>query len=160
LRFFAGGFFVAFGLARGFFMPGFRPPFRFAARFFAPVFRAPLRLTARELNSAQRAAERLDFALVVVLLVFGELDEFQNFFHLFERLFEGFNDMADFVCGFGHGRKILLMARFIGRWPFRASRVNGPLLGSLLYGRRFGRVFLGCRCGWFVRGGYRGRGMD
>jgi len=37
-----------------------------------------------------------------VLLVFGKFDEFKNFFHLFESLFKRFDDMPDFVCGFGH----------------------------------------------------------
>jgi len=75
---------------------------------------------------------------------------------LFESLFERFDDMADFVCGFGNGGKVLLLARLIGRRPFRARRMNGPFRGSLLQGRRFGKVFLGCRCGWFVRGGCGG----
>jgi hypothetical protein len=92
--------------------------------------------------------------------MFGKLDEFHDLLHLFESMFERFDYMAHFVRGFCHGRKVLLLARLISGWPFRAGSMNGPLRGGLLDGWSFGKVFLGRRCGWFVRGGCGGGGMD
>jgi hypothetical protein len=115
-------------------------------RLFTPGFRPPLLFAARQLDTAQGAAEGLDFALVIVLLVFGELYEFQDLFHLFERVFEGFDDMTDFVRRFGDRgkvwRKILFPARFVSRRTLGERRFHGPLFGSPLRRRRFGRVFL------------------
>jgi hypothetical protein len=169
LGLFAGGFFVSLGLAGRFFLTGFFTtkffaPFRFATRFFAAIFMTAFRFAARQLDAAQRAAKGLDFALVIVLLVLGEFNEFQDFFHLFECVLEGFDDMADFVRGFADGgevgRKILFPAWFVGRRTLGARRFNGPLFGGLLHRRRFGQVFLRDRCGWFVTNGRRRRGTD
>jgi hypothetical protein len=163
MRFFATGLFVSFGLARRFFLAGLLTPFRFAAGCVAPGFLAPVRFTAGELDAAQGAAERFDFALVVVLLMFSQIDEFEDFFHLLQRMLEGFHNVADFVGGFGHDGKVLFALWSLGRAmdgiSFNGRPLHGrPLNGSLLGGGRFGHIFLRCGCGWFVGGGCRRRG--
>jgi hypothetical protein len=118
-----------------------------AAGFFTPEFRTPFGFTTRQLDAAQGTAEGLDFTLVVVLLVLGEFDEFEDFFHLLQRMFEGFDDLADFVGGFTDGGKILFLARPVGRRTFKAGLFNGrPFHGGLFNRWRFRRFFL--RCGW------------
>ena len=156
--------FVPFGLAGWFFLAWlfaaeFFASLRFTAWFFAPVIRAAFLFAARQLDTAQGAAERFDFALVVVLLMLGKFDKFEDFFHLLESVFERFYDMADFARGFGDGGKVLFLARFIGGRAFDARRRrNGPFLGNLLlYSRRLRKVFRGCGggCSSFFRSGFR-----
>jgi len=47
---------------------------------------------ARVLQLAQEATERINLVLISELLPFGVLHQFQNFFHAFQRLLQGFDD--------------------------------------------------------------------
>jgi len=151
MRFFASGFFVPFSrLACRFPGPGFFTP-KFLAAGCVAAFAFGL-LTTWQLDAAKGAAERFDFALVVVLLMFGQFDQFEDFFHLLQRLFEGFHDVADFVGGFADGGQILFGLRPLGR-AMNGIAFSGPFYGWLLRGGRFGKVFLWRGCGWFVGDG-------
>lgn len=161
LRLFASGlfrmgFFVFLRLAGGFFAAMFLVPFLRAAGFFAPEFVTPFRLATGQLDAAQGAAERLDFALVVVFLMLGQFDEFQDLFHLLKRLLEGFHDMADFIGGFANGGKVLFLAGPVEGRPFVTRRFDRrPFPGRRFDRRRFREFFLRRRFKRFVCGGRR-----
>jgi hypothetical protein len=89
----------------------------FPAGFFAPLIMAPILFTlaGRRLDTAKRAAKRLDFTLVVKLLAFRQLNQFLDFFHLIERLFQGLNDTAYVVRRFGDSRVGIAALRFLSR---------------------------------------------
>ena len=61
---------------------------------------------APRLKLAQGAQQRLDLAFVRELLAFGMLDQFQNFFHLLQCLFQRFDDLHHFVDGLADGGTI------------------------------------------------------
>lgn len=161
LGLFAAGFFrvrlfVFLRLTGRFFAAMFLVPFLWAAGFFAPEFVTPFRLAAGQLDAAQGAAERIDFALVVEFLMLGQFDEFQDLFHLLKRLLEGFHDVADFIGGFANGGKVLFLAGPVDGRAFVTRRFDRrPFPGRRLGWWRFRKIFLRRRFERFVRGGCR-----
>ncbi len=89
-------------------------------------------VAVRLMDFAQRLAQRLDFAFVSEFLALGQFDEFEDFFHLVECLFQRldnsghfFNRLAD---GGGRGFDFSFgKCRRVGRWTrlgnlFRSAR--------------------------------------
>jgi hypothetical protein len=93
-------FFVAFLLLGRFLVARLLAPRFFTTRFGAAF---ALQLAARDLYAAQGAAEVLDFAFVVELLVFGQFDQLQDVLHFFQRFFERGNNSAHLLGGPGNG---------------------------------------------------------
>ena len=58
----------------------------------------------RALQLVQQAAKRINLVLVGELLPFGVLDQLQNFFHAFQRLFQGDDDRRHFINRLTDGR--------------------------------------------------------
>lgn len=77
-------------------------------------------IAARLLNPTQRAAQRFDFPFVGGFLAFRQLDELAHFFHLFQNLFERFDNLPHFVNGPADGGRILSGAG--SRWNFQFGR--------------------------------------
>jgi hypothetical protein len=90
-------------------------------RWFGPV--------ATRLELAQRAEQRFDFAFVGEFLALGVLDEFQNFFHLFQRLLKRFDDLQHSIDSLADGGTIRA-------WD--ARRVNGSFISVARRQRRAG----------------------
>ncbi len=66
---------------------------------FAPL--APA--ASRMLQLVQSAAQRFNLAFVAELLPFGVFDQFQNIFHLLQRLSQGFDNLHHFIHGLADG---------------------------------------------------------
>jgi len=130
---------------------------------------------AVSLKLAQGAEQRFDLAFVGELLAFGEFDQFQNFFHLLQRLFQRFDDLHHFVDGLAdggtirpghawrvrHGRFKPGARRQRTGW-LRTHRMLGQFNGRFSMRRhgRCGRLHGGGRFGWhrrFSNGRYFGR---
>ena len=158
-RLFTSGFF------RGrFILGGFLEATRllFPTGFFAPRLVTTITVTVRllttgQLDATQGAAERFDFAFIADLLILGYFKRMQHFFHRLKGLFEGFDDTADVIEGFGDGRGRLLFTRQLARL-FKLGAI-----GRLLHGRPFDAgndwpFGTGCHHGrrgfghWFGRG--------
>lgn len=79
----------------------------FTAGFLAPgfftAFITPLLLARRRLDAAKGATERFNLAFIVELLAFSQFNQFLDFFHLIERLFQGLDNAAYVIRRFGDG---------------------------------------------------------
>jgi hypothetical protein len=117
---FAGRLFAA-----RFFTPMFLPIFGVAGRF-TRIFRTPfpLRLMAGGLDTAQGAPEIFDLPFIANLLFFRSLNQFQNVFHLFQGVFEGFHNPPHIIHSVGERRT---SGRFM-TGPFSRRSIEGPLL--------------------------------
>jgi hypothetical protein len=151
-RFFSGWFVVARFLiaARlfptGFSTTGIRATFRFA-------------FTRRRLDAAQSAAEGLNLALIVKFLAFSQFNQFLDFFHLVQRLFERLNDAAHVVRSLGDGGIGIVTLRFRRRRTMdRLPLDRLPLDGRGFHRRRGGsRRFHGGSFRGIFRRLWRGR---
>jgi hypothetical protein len=100
---------------------------------------------ARRLNAAHGAAQVLNLAFVVKLLLLSQFNEPQHFLHMFERLLQGLNNLAHVIRSLRYGRDILLddlMAlngRSWGRWPCNNGRF-GRFNRSRFHWRRYSRL--------------------
>jgi hypothetical protein len=119
---------------------------------------------SRLMDSAQRLAQRLDFAFVSEFLAFGHLDEFKHFLHLVECLFERLdnlchliNRLADggsrsFDFSFGQcrrvNRQIGLGNRFHSTRAASASAATAPPPSTARTSRRRGKIGSSL---WFLR---------
>jgi len=95
-------------------------------------------------NSAERTAKGIYFALVTELLPFGQFDQFEDFLHLREGLAQRFGDLRHFIDrpADGRARKFRLW-RGGGRFrPFgRGFRhIGRPGGGGKVHFRRFFRL--------------------
>ena len=89
----------------------------------------------------QGATKSLDFAFVSEFLALGELDEFQNFFHLIHGTLEGFDDLHYLVDCLTDGGTTMLG---IG---VRMTDALGKTLDPFNQRPRFGSARRGLRCG-------------
>lgn len=55
------------------------------------------------MDAPQGAPERINLALIAELLPFGQFDQFQDFFHLRQRLPQCFDDVSHFADGVADG---------------------------------------------------------
>jgi hypothetical protein len=164
---FRSGTFVG-RLTAGFFVTRFLITARlFTTGFLAPMFMASLLFAGRRLDAAHGATERFDLALVVELLAFSQFNQLLDFFHLIERLFQGLDDTAHIVCGFGDSgtsvaNRLLMDGWAVNRLPLngwgfhrrhvRSRRFDGRGFGSSVRWRCLGRLI---RCRRRCPGGRR-----
>jgi len=55
-------------------------------------------------NTAQGAPEGIDLALITQFLPLGQFNQFQDFFHLRQRLSQRFDNVSHFTDGMADGR--------------------------------------------------------
>ena len=143
------------------------PPRQRSARAFFRSWLAVLTVLARfvfarvaaagSLQLPQGAAERIDLPFIQVFLALGELGQFQDLFHLIERLLEGRDDLRNLFDGLTDGGTFRLRFRLAygaAHWWW----CDGDLDGR--FGCDRGRRFSGHRrdCGrWFGGGGGNSR---
>ncbi|HTY89148.1 MAG TPA: hypothetical protein VMB80_17000 [Candidatus Acidoferrum sp.] len=90
---------------------------------------------ARVLQLAQQAAERVNLMLIGELLPLGVFDQFQNFFHALQGLFQGFDDSHHLVDGLADGRTLRVARHWTGRFLPGRNGFTGRGTGG-----RFGRA--------------------
>jgi hypothetical protein len=110
-------------------------PFLILARsFFTGMFRTPLpwRLMARRLDPAQGAPQIIYLPFVANLLFLGQLNQFQNVLHLFERFLKGFHDSAHVIHGLCERRRSMLVNLLFVAGSFSGRRpISGLWLGPM-----------------------------
>ena len=99
---------------------------------------------ARVLQLAQQAAERVNLMLIGELLPLGVFDQFQNFFHALQGLFQGFDDSHHLVDGLADGRTLRVARHWTGRFLPGRNGFTGRGTGG-----RFGPIGL---AGFFCNG--------
>jgi len=96
----------------------------------------PVIVFAGAMELTQCALEILNLALVVDLLAFGEFQRFQNFFHLFERMFQFLDDTVDLVDGLGNRGLFVLLLRLRMMAPlgmFNPFVAFGPIAAVMAF---------------------------
>lgn len=77
--------------------PWFALGFARRALWFPGLPITTLRFAGTIIQLAQRAAQRFDLSFVGQFLAFGQLDQFQNFFHLIHRVLQRLDDFHHLV---------------------------------------------------------------
>ena len=72
------------------------------------VFASLAPAASRMLQLAQHPAERINLMFVGEFLALGVFDQFQNIFHLIERLFQRFDDLRHFAYSLADGGTVRL----------------------------------------------------
>ena len=91
-----------------------------AGRLFARIFWTPFarRFVARHLDTAQGPAEIVNLPFVVNFLLFRKFNQFQHMLHLFEGVFERFNNTAHIIhCPGQRWGRVLFKALAFHRGP-------------------------------------------
>ncbi len=108
--------------------------------------RFALIIIARSVQPAQGALQRLDLALIVDFLPFGQFQGFQDVVHLFERVFQFRDDLVDLFDGLGDG------------WNFGSAFTLGQGLARRLFPQLLAFGFtLGRAFPWWLRFAGRAR---
>jgi hypothetical protein len=108
-------------------------------RFFAARAALRLRLVARRLDAAERAAEFVNFALVGNFLALGQLDEFENFIQLVNRVLQRFGNFGGVRDGLADGGNVG-GAKISGFDPRLRARRLRAAFGTLVALRKFARA--------------------